>query len=378
MTSRERLVKVLEGGLPDCVPVCPDTSNMIPARLTGKPFWDIYLYNDPPIWKAYIDCVKYFGYDSLFDQHLPVYFEELGETWEYEGEEVIVFRNEEKIVTRKLYGQNGGKRWDSTVTVYFRSNPPVAGVNPHSIGLPLVPDRYEPVTGRKEWPKGEALIKYAKELMGDHGLIGVSCGTTKLLDSVEKIYDFCDNPQKYYEERDRRLDRYVKRFKKLMAFETKPDFLRMGASGTLVHQTPEIFRELGLPIVKKISAMAKEYGIRTHVHSCGPERELVKILAEETDVTVVEPLEIPPMGDCNLRELKEAYGHKLVLKGNIHTTDIMLQGTVKDVEEACKKAIDDAAKGGGFILSTGDQCGRDTPFENILAMIETAKSYGKY
>ncbi len=45
MTSRERLLTVMKGGTPDCVPVAPDFSNMIPARMTGKPFWDLYLYN---------------------------------------------------------------------------------------------------------------------------------------------------------------------------------------------------------------------------------------------------------------------------------------------------------------------------------------------
>ena len=84
------------------------------------------------------------------------------------------------------------------------------------------------------------------------------------------------------------------------------------------------------------------------------------------------------MGDCNLKEIKKKYGDKVVLKGNLHTTNIMLNGTVEQVVEACKKAIDDAAEGGRFILSTGDQCGRDTPDENIFAMVETAKSYGRY
>ena len=42
MTSRERLLTVLRGDIPDCVPVAPDFSNMIPARRTGKPFWDVY------------------------------------------------------------------------------------------------------------------------------------------------------------------------------------------------------------------------------------------------------------------------------------------------------------------------------------------------
>lgn len=43
MTSRERLQCVLSGRIPDCVPACPDIPNMDPARLTGRPFWDIYL-----------------------------------------------------------------------------------------------------------------------------------------------------------------------------------------------------------------------------------------------------------------------------------------------------------------------------------------------
>ena len=41
MTSRERMLTAFRGGIPDTVPVCPDISNMIPCRLTGKPYWDI-------------------------------------------------------------------------------------------------------------------------------------------------------------------------------------------------------------------------------------------------------------------------------------------------------------------------------------------------
>jgi uroporphyrinogen decarboxylase len=158
----------------------------------------------------------------------------------------------------------------------------------------------------------------------------------------------------------------------------KPDFLFCGASGTLVFQTPEIFRELILPALKRATELAADIGIPTHVHSCGPEKDLVRIAAEETKLTIIDPLEIPPMGDCDLKELKKLYGNKIVLKGNLHTTSIMLNGTREDVIKASKKAMDDAAAGGGFVLSTGDQCGRDTPDENILAMVETARNYGKY
>ena len=84
------------------------------------------------------------------------------------------------------------------------------------------------------------------------------------------------------------------------------------------------------------------------------------------------------MGDCNLAELKRRFGGRIVLKGNLHTTEMMLRGTVEQVRAASRQAIDDAGAGGGFILSTGDQCGRDTPDANIRAMVEVARTYGKY
>lgn len=377
MNSRERLLKVLNGEMPDHVPVAPDTSNMIPARLTGKPFWDLYLYQDPPIWKAYIDCVKYFGFDSLMDGYVQIIFEDMGDI-DHEKEEVIVFRNEDRIVTQKYRVSNNTKVWDNTVDVFYRDNPPTNGVNPASIGLPSTPESYEPIEGRRQWPSGEELLKLVKQEMGDHGLVGVKCGTSLLLRNEQEIFDFYDNPEKFYDKRERLLDYYTKRFEKLISLEVKPDFICTGGSGTLVYQTPQIFRELALPIVQKITALCRNFGIPSHVNSCGPEKELVKIMAEETDLTVIDPLEIPPMGNCDLKELKKLYGSKLVLKGNLHTTNIMLNGSVQDVIEASKRAIDDAAGGGRFILSTGDQCGRDTPDENIFAMIETAKTYGRY
>jgi uroporphyrinogen decarboxylase len=124
--------------------------------------------------------------------------------------------------------------------------------------------------------------------------------------------------------------------------------------------------------------MAHDLGIPTHVHSCGPEKELVRMAVQETRLTVIDPLEVPPMGDCDLAELKRLYGDKIVLKGNLHTTEVMLMGSAEDVVKASKVAIDDAGAGGGFVLSTGDQCGRDTPDQNIRAMVETARTYGRY
>jgi uroporphyrinogen decarboxylase len=102
------------------------------------------------------------------------------------------------------------------------------------------------------------------------------------------------------------------------------------------------------------------------------------MVCEETEVDVMEPLEEPPGGDVDIAEIRKRYGGKICMKGNINTFEFMLRATPEQVEEKAKRLIDDCAADGGFILSTGDQCGRDTPDANIFKLVEVARSYGKY
>ena len=377
MTSRERLLTTLRGEIPDCVPVAPDFSNMIPARLTGKPFWDLYLYNDPPIWEAYIDCAKHFHIDALMDGYFPLQFpknNETGPQWEH----FIIFQSDERIITQCAYLENGKRVWAPTVDVYYRADPPTLRVAPGKLGLPPKPERYQPLEGVKSVDLGPEGLKRIKRLMGDQGLVGIFVTYSSALNNQDDIYRYYDHPELHEQWAEERVDAAEQRFAAIMAMEEKPDFLCVGGSGTLVFQTVDIFRQLAFPAVKRIIELAHAAGMPTHIHSCGPETALVKIMAEETHLTVIDPLEIPPMGDCNLAELKRLYGQHLTLKGNLHTTEVMLRGTADDVIAASICAIDDAAEGGRFILSTGDQCGRDTPDENIHAMVETARTYGQY
>jgi len=378
MTSRERLLKVLAGELPDCVPVAPDFSNMIPARLTGKPFWDLYLYNDPPIWEAYIECAKHFGIDSLMDGYFPLTFPE--ECAGQEGwERFIVLRTEERIVTQASRVEDGKRLWAPTVDVYYRADPPTGGVPCAKLGLLPEPKRWEPLDGVKPVDLGPEGLERVKRLMGDRGLVGVFVTSINGIGSNEEaVYRYYDHPEQHERWAEEHIERARVRYERIMAMEVKPDFLCVGGSGALVFQTAEMLRKIALPAVKMVVERATEQGMPTHLHCCGPERELVKIMAEETTLTVIDPLEHAPMGDCNLAELKRLYGDKLVLKGNLHTTDVMLNGTTDDVVRAARQAIDDAAEGGRFILSTGDQCGRETPDENLRAMIDTARTYGRY
>ena len=377
MTSRERMLAVLHGEMPDCVPCCPDISNMVPCRLTGKPFWDIYAFQDPPLWKAHIDALKRFDFDGGLEIYSFGRVDLVDGTAPRLEERVVHHYADGRFVTQTYDLDH--EAWHKPVVVYTTDNPPGYNVQPEKLGLPAEPVDWEPLEGVREWPEGLALWLMIREELGDQGILGMQSGsTTCLLSGPEDIYAYADDPKPFFELRDRMVANAETRIRKIAEMDVRPDVLLCGGSGSLVWQNPAIFRELTLPALKKVTALAHEIGIPTHVHSCGPEKELVAMAAEETDLTVIDPLEMPPMGDCDLAELKKRYGNRIVLKGNLHTTEVMLKGSVEDVEAASRKAIDDAGAGGGFILSSGDQCGRDTPDENLLAVVETARMYGRY
>ncbi len=376
MTSRERLQCVLQGRIPDCVPVCPDISNMVPARLTGRPFWDIYLYNNPHLMDAYVDAAHHFGFDSVMDLFPLTFPEETAGALPWQR--FIVKRTPSAIITQSSYVDGGRRVWSPNVDVYPVADPPTYGVPCAKVELPTEPTWFEPVEGVRPFDAGPTGFARIKERMGDRGVVGVYVTSSSALGSPDAIYHYMDNPDQHAQWAADRVRRAEERFARVQTMAAKPDFIAVGGSGTLVFQTVEIFRQLALPGVKRAIELATAAGLPTHIHSCGPERELVKVMAEETSLSVIDPLEIPPMGDCNLAELKRLWGDRITLKGNLHTTAVMLRGTVDDVVRAAKQAIDDAAAGGRFILSTGDQCGRDTPDANIRAMIETARTYGRY
>ena len=75
-----------------------------------------------------------------------------------------------------------------------------------------------------------------------------------------------------------------------LILDARPDFLLLGASGLWTMNTPQAFRELSLPTLKRATRMAREAGVPTMLHSCGKERDLVRICAQETDLDDLDPL----------------------------------------------------------------------------------------
>lgn len=376
MTSRERMLAAIRNEQPDRVPVAPDISNMIPCRLTGKPFWEVYYFNEPPLWQAYIDAVKYFGIDGWFIDGSMRY------QWPGERSEAIetMQQTPERWVIR-YRGRHDEHRYHREVTFYVADSPtttekPIADIERD---WELIEKWFAPPIGHNP-----ALLRHQRQLLGDLGAFGVSLSYPgfqawldlfrgSLMDLSTWYYFNHDRIEALRQLHERQVLKQME-----MILDEKPDFVLLGGSGTITLQSPAIARELSLPTIQKLTRMAQEAGVLTMLHSCGKERMLVQWCAEETDLNCINPLEVAPMGDCDLAEVKHAYGHRLALMGNLHTTKVMLMGSPSDVEQSARAAIDAGAAGGGFILSTGDQCGRDTPDENIFKLVEVAGTYGRY
>lgn len=377
MNSKERMLIAIKNEKPDQIPVAPDISCMIPCKLTKKPFWDIGLYHNPPLWKAYLDALAYFKFDGWFVYGMNgIVFEERHPVrWSKEEKK----ENDRIIVNYSAETPAGPLDYEET---HYCDNPPALTrklIKDLDKDFPKLQCLYAPPLSCN----GEGLEQMRKEL-GDAGVLGVgifypgfSEWTSYFEGSLESVtYAYYDNRDKLHELYELQHKRTLKMAE--MILELKPDFILTGSSGTLTLGSPALFREFGLKTLKAITSLAKQAGIPTMLHSCGKERALVEICANETDLNCINPLEIPNMGDCNLAEIKKTFGKKLSLMGNLHTTEVMLRGTPEDVERAAKQAIDDAGQGGGFILSTGDQCGTNTPDENIFKMIDVARTYGRY
>ncbi|MBI3852735.1 MAG: hypothetical protein HY298_20975 [Verrucomicrobia bacterium] len=368
----------MTGGKPDRVPCTPDFSNMIPCRLTGKPFWDIYLNNNPAPWRAYLEAAKYFGIDAwFFNGTLDFQYNDQVCV----ASERIVSRTDDFIVQRTELSTPAGMVTGETT--YCRADPPTQTLKYiKDIAADFAKFRYllrEPTGYTTETAK---LQKAAVGKEYAFGTYVVYPGFQAWMDYTEGgvqpvVFAEMDHPELLEELRE--LHEHVVLRQVEMILDSKLyDYILLAGSGSVTLASPKLFDKYAFPTIQKITSLCKQAGVPTMLHSCGKQTHIVKRCAEDSDLNCINPLEIPPMGDCDLAKIKRLYGEKIALMGNLHTTEVMLFGTPTEVERAAKKCIDDAAAGGGFILSTGDQCGRDTPDLNIRKLVEVCETYGRY
>ena len=76
--------------------------------------------------------------------------------------------------------------------------------------------------------------------------------------------------------------------------------------------------------------------------------------------------------------LKERYGDRLAFHGCISTAGPVAYGTVDEVVAYCRETLEIMMPGGGYCFAPTHALQDNSPTENVVAMYEVARNYGRY
>jgi uroporphyrinogen decarboxylase len=141
--------------------------------------------------------------------------------------------------------------------------------------------------------------------------------------------------------------------------------------------SPEHYREIVKPRHQKIFNFIKTHSDAKVIYHCdGAIYPLINDFIE-IGVDALNPVQVSAEG-MNTRVLKSEFGDRLSFWGGIDTHQVLPQGSPEDVREEVKKQIEILGKGGGYILAAVHNIQDDVKAENIVAMFEATKEFGKY
>ena len=137
--------------------------------------------------------------------------------------------------------------------------------------------------------------------------------------------------------------------------------------------SPECFRTMIKQGEKQEYDLLRKYGKDVFVHSCG---NIIQILDDLVELGV-QGLN-PVQSECmDLKWLKEHYGKDLTFYGGISTQRTLPYGTPEDVAQEMDAVVELMSQGGGYITAPSQEIQEDVPYENLIALIETAQKWAR-
>jgi uroporphyrinogen decarboxylase len=265
-----------------------------------------------------------------------------------------------------------GIRWTYSGVVFQPSEGPIK--RPEDIDSIELPDpddkrRYYNLKTAVERFKGRKAIVFLSHDGFEHSwyLLG---GITNLL----RMYVVNAKAAKSLVERVWRYKEKVIR----NAIELGADILLTGddyAFRDRLMMSPTHFKEFVVPYLQKAVEIAKKNSMPFIKHTDGNLWEVMDTIIG-TGIDGLHPLE--PMADMDIGRVKERYGDKIAVLGNIDCSYVLPQGTEKEVSDAVKETIAKGSPGGGHILSSSNSIHHGVNPENYRTMVEVARKYGKY
>ena len=95
--------------------------------------------------------------------------------------------------------------------------------------------------------------------------------------------------------------------------------------------SPEMFRELIFPFYRQLIDLAKSYGKKVALHSCGSVDRIIPDIID-MGVDILHPIQAKA-ANMSAEHLQAAYGGKIVFLGGVDTQELLPFGSVEDVEK---------------------------------------------
>jgi uroporphyrinogen decarboxylase len=130
-----------------------------------------------------------------------------------------------------------------------------------------------------------------------------------------------------------------------------------------------------IPILKSLVETAKVGGAYVFKHTDGNIMPIMDLIIS-SGIDALHPID--PNAGLNLGEVKQKYGDKITLMGNVDCAHTLSWGTAEEVREEVKRCFRQGAKGGGYICMSSNSIHSAVKPENYLEMVKAIREYGKY
>lgn len=135
---------------------------------------------------------------------------------------------------------------------------------------------------------------------------------------------------------------------------------------------PDTYREFCFPYEEKLIAQLHREGVEMGVHICGDATDVIEYLVE----TGAPFLEIDSKVDR--QAIRQATAGKTTVVGTIDPANLLPFGTPQEIAQKVREDIQIFAPNGRYICSPGCTLPALTPFENIRALVDAVHQFGRY
>lgn len=194
---------------------------------------------------------------------------------------------------------------------------------------------------------------------------------------VEQLmYDFIDTPDFIEEFLDFATELEI-RFGKALIDAGAHSFIIGEALCSPAFVSPQLYKKYIVPRHKKLISALFNYGAEsTMLHICADTSPIMEDYAINTGTNIIDlDWQVDMAWAKNLPNVKKA---GVTVRGNLNPAGKLFTGTFQEVVNESKLLIEKCAKGGRFILGSGCDVNPDSLPDNLKAMVDASKRFGRY